>query len=158
MKNLSSCIIALLFALQSNGQIANDKIERIKDSLCNGYRPAPRIIYSCQFGGPDIFLQISKNPLAQKVTQASGFWLEKIGKDFKAGDKQVVRNCWGPVEPVLKFTNPLRISDYVSTLGVICRQELKLDKLTPMPVRFRLGSLEYVNWMERKPNAVNPNR
>lgn len=47
-------------------------------------------------------------------------------------------------------------SYYPNHLGIICRTELKLDKITPVPVRFRLGSLEYVNWLERKPNAVRP--
>ena len=54
---------------------------------------------------------------------------------------------------------PLHLPDasfYPNSLGVICRTELKMDKLTPVPVRFRLGSLEYVNWMERKPNAGRP--
>ena len=45
---------------------------------------------------------------------------------------------------------------YNNSLGFICRAELKLDKITPVPFRFRLGSLEYVNWMERKPNAKKP--
>jgi hypothetical protein len=42
---------------------------------------------------------------------------------------------------------------YPNSLGFICRKELQLDKITPIPFRFRLGSLEYVNWLEQKPNS-----
>lgn len=44
-------------------------------------------------------------------------------------------------------------SYYPSTLGFFCKKELQLDKITPLPVRLRLGSLEYVNWLEQKPNS-----
>lgn len=54
------------------------------------------------------------------------------------------------------LTNPVSASCYINNLGLICKTELKLDKITPMPFRFRLGSLEYVNWMERKPNTAKP--
>ena len=43
---------------------------------------------------------------------------------------------------------------YANQLGFFCRQELKFEKMAPIPFRFRLGSIDYVNWMERKPNAV----
>jgi hypothetical protein len=90
-----------------------------------------------------------------------GFWLERTDKPPITNN--TIRDCFCPVKgdilTQIQFTNPVKISDYVSTLGVICRQEIKLDKITPLPVRFRLGSLDYVNWMERKPNTIlNLNR
>ena len=36
--------------------------------------------------------------------------------------------------------------------GFFCRQEIKLEKITGIPIRFRLGSLEYTNWLEKKSN------
>ena len=47
---------------------------------------------------------------------------------------------------------PLKSNYYCSNLGFFCKQELKLDKITVMPIRFRLGSFNYVNYLEQKPN------
>lgn len=45
---------------------------------------------------------------------------------------------------------------YTSKLGFFCQKELQIQKLTSLPVYFRLGSMDYVNYMEQKPNAVKP--
>lgn len=53
------------------------------------------------------------------------------------------------VNPVLKI-NILSKDFYSRNLGILCRQELLLEKKTAIPFRIRLGSLEYVNQMEGK--------
>lgn len=39
---------------------------------------------------------------------------------------------------------------YTGNLGFFCRQELKWDKVTTIPFRFRLGSVEQCDFLEGK--------
>ena len=50
---------------------------------------------------------------------------------------------------------PLQPGFYIQNLSFFCRQEIKLQKITLVPIRFRLGSLEYTNYLEGKPNSRN---
>ena len=43
---------------------------------------------------------------------------------------------------------------YTQKLSFFCQQERQLQKATRLPLYIRLGNKEYVDYLERKPNAV----
>jgi hypothetical protein len=51
---------------------------------------------------------------------------------------------------------PVAKDYYSKHLGFFCRKEVWLEKSISLPLRFRLGSVEYTDYMEGKPNAVLP--
>jgi hypothetical protein len=50
----------------------------------------------------------------------------------------------------LQKINTLPQNYYVNGLGYFCKKELAVQKATGIPLRFRLGSLEYCNRLEGK--------
>ncbi|MFI5132857.1 MAG: hypothetical protein ACHQEB_00910 [Chitinophagales bacterium] len=63
-----------------------------------------------------------------------------------------------PVDKITKqYSNDNFIrATYTQQLSFFCRQEYKFEKYTKIPLRFRLGSLDYTNYLEQKPNAIKP--
>ena len=43
---------------------------------------------------------------------------------------------------------------YLSCLGFFCKKELKVEQVTGIPIKFRLGSVQYVDYMEGKHGRV----
>jgi hypothetical protein len=50
--------------------------------------------------------------------------------------------------------SPLPQNFYKQNLGYFCKKELQLQKATSLPIFIRLGSKEYIDYLERKPNAL----
>ena len=93
---------------------------------------------------------------------SKGIYSQKVFSKFLENPKKIeyldrltpVRFSLFP-QPVSSVTGKgktvfLRPDFYVECLGVVCRNEWRMDKVMPVQLRFRLGSLEYVNKLENK--------
>ena len=70
--------------------------------------------------------------------------------------KPVDKPIFSAYKPLFSQTPLLQIlpaNFYCSQLGFFCKKEWKFEAVTKLPFKFRLGSIQYNDWLEGKKNA-----
>ena len=129
------------------------------------YKKAKILFFCMIFVAGGAFCQ---NPVTKTATDKNLFNLKQTYQSdrniaFSNHIKKPESRLQQPVinlNPVIRL-NPLTCSvvaaDYhTQGFGFFCRKELQFEKATKIPFRFRLGSLQYNDYLEGKPNALNP--
>jgi len=57
-------------------------------------------------------------------------------------------------KPLISTIAVIPADFYSTNLRFFCKKEWKIEKATKIPFRFRLGSVQYVDYLEGKPNSV----
>ena len=96
----------------------------------------------------DLFLF---GPILQNSSKISAYRIFQQTGIKKIFFEKPVRNPVILISPVSCFS--LNADFYTRNFGFFCKKELQFEKATRIPLRFRLGSLQYNDYLEGKPNT-----
>jgi hypothetical protein len=107
---------------------------------------------------------------AEKLVLAQGFYrLKPLPEKALKLNTVLLYNKISLIAPTVKAISPgpfisfspvsyslINPGFYTQHFGFFCKKELQMGKITKVPFKFRLGSVQQCDWMEGKPNATNP--
>ena len=127
------------------------------------YKKAKILFFCMIFVGGGAFCQ---NKTTEKSTEKNLF---NVKQTYRR-DKNIVfhsylKSPYNKVQqqPVINLTPVIRLNPvscsvisadfYTQGFGFFCKKELQFEKATKIPFRFRLGTLQYNNYLEGKINS-----
>jgi hypothetical protein len=84
------------------------------------------------------------------ILVAKGAFCQKLQPDSNVVE---VKKTFYISRNILLMPPVIPANFYCTQLGFFCRKEWKLESVTKVPFRFRLGSVSYNDWLEGKKNA-----
>ena len=87
-------------------------------------------------------------------TGIKGQWNNYSSIKFNKYYSSQIKNTDGFNKSAL-YVNLLPVDYYSTQLGFFCKQEIKMEKITKVPFKFRLGSVQQCDWLEGKRYAIN---
>ena len=81
------------------------------------------------------------------------FFTAMLLNSMKAASQLSLTKAQDTVEKNISL-KPLPQNFYSQHTGFFCKKELQLQKITSIPLYIRIGSKEYVDYLEKKPNAI----
>ena len=79
-----------------------------------------------------------------------GAFCQKPASVNRAGSFLSLNNVQSGTNHYFLSNQPVRPDQYVKQLGFFCKKELQFEKLTKVPLKMRLGSVEQCDWLEGK--------
>ncbi len=127
------------------------------------YKKAKILFFCMIFVAGGAFCQ---NYTAKKVLHADIYsvkWVYKTGNNityqnyFQQSKNKIKEKQVDVTKPVVYisplFRSIIAADFYTCNFGFFCKTELQFEKATKIPLRFRLGSLQYNDYLEGKPNT-----